>query len=39
VKIVSHPDMKLDLLKIEATRYKKILLGNANANVEKYAHF
>ena len=35
--MLKHPDLMLDILKIEAARYEKILL--ANANVQKYAHF
>ena len=37
--MLKHQDLKLDILKIEAVRYEKILLENANANVQKYAYF
>jgi hypothetical protein len=37
--MLKHPDLMLDILKIEAARYEKILLANTNANVQKYAHF
>jgi hypothetical protein len=37
--MLKHQDLKLDILKIEDARCEKILLANANANVQKYAHF
>ena len=37
--MLKHPDLTLDILKIEAARYEKILLENANANVQNMLTF
>ncbi len=37
--MLKHQDLKLDILKIETVRYEKILLENANANVQNMLTF
>ncbi len=37
--MLKHQDLKMDILKIEAVRYEKILLENANANVQNMLTF